>query len=46
MCSWDISPSIGVSITAGAMLLTSTPVPARSLPSDFVKPITAAFEPE
>ena len=32
MCSWVISPSIGVSITAGAMQLTRMPVSATSLP--------------
>jgi hypothetical protein len=35
-----------VRITAGATELTRTPVPARSLPIDFVMPITAAFEAE
>jgi hypothetical protein len=39
-------PSIGVSITAGAMQLTRMPVPATSLPIDFVIAITAAFEAE
>ena len=36
----------GVSITAGAMQFTSTPVPAMSLPIAFVSAITAAFEAE
>jgi hypothetical protein len=43
MCSWLIWSSIGVAITAGATQLTSTPVVARSLPMDFVIPITAAL---
>jgi hypothetical protein len=34
---------IGVSITAGAMQLTSTPVPATSFPIDFAIAITAAL---
>ena len=38
--------SIGVSITAGAMQLTSTPLRATSLPIDFVSAITAAFAAE
>ena len=37
---------IGVSKTAGAIALTSTPVVASSLPSDLVMPMTAAFEAE
>ena len=35
---------MGVSITAGAMQLTETPVPAKSLPTDFVSAITAAYD--
>ena len=34
---------MGVAMTAGAMQFTSTPVVARSLPTDFVRPITAAL---
>ena len=37
---------IGVSITAGAMQLTSTPVRATSLPIAFVIAMTAAFAAE
>ena len=37
---------IGVSITAGAIALTRTPVVASSLPSDLVRPITAALDAE
>src|SRR6266550_2097186 len=43
MCSSLSWPRIGVSMTAGAMQLTSTPEPATSLPIDFVIPITAAL---
>ena len=46
MCSWDIWESIGVAITAGATALTSTPDVARSLPKDFVMPMTAALDAE
>ena len=46
MCSCEMPSRIGVSITAGAMQLTSTFVPARSLPIAFVIAITAAFEDE
>src|SRR4029077_20984228 len=42
MCAASTFPSIGVSITAGATALTVTPSLASSLPSDLVKPITAA----
>ncbi len=45
-CSSESSPSIGVMITAGAMQLTRIPLPATSLPIDFVIPITAAFDEE
>ena len=34
---------MGVSMTAGAIALTRTPLVASSLPSDFVSPITAAL---
>ena len=37
---------MAVSITAGAMQLTETPVRAKSLPTAFVSAITAAFEAE
>src|SRR5919108_114918 len=43
MCSCEIWPRIGVSITAGAMQLTRTPLPATSFPIAFVRAITAAF---
>ena len=45
-CSSDRPSRIGVSITAGAMQLTSTPLRATSLPIDFVIAITAAFAAE
>ena len=45
MWPWESPSRIGVSITAGAMQLTRTPVPATSLPIDFVIAITAAFSP-
>ena len=35
---------IGVSIVAGATALTVTPSLASSLPSDLVRPMTAAFD--
>ena len=41
-----MSPSIAVSITAGAMQLMQTPVLAKSLPTAFVRAITAAFDAE
>ena len=40
---WESPSRIGVSITAGATQLTSTPVPATSLPIAFVIAITAAL---
>ena len=46
MCSWVSSPTIGVSTGAGATQFTSTPVVARSLPIDFVSPITPALAAE
>jgi hypothetical protein len=45
-CSWVMPPSIGVSITAGAMQLTSTPHRETSLPIAFVIAITAALADE
>src|SRR6478752_7300092 len=43
MWCWDSPARIGVSITAGAMQLTRTPLSAASLPIAFVIAITAAF---
>ena len=42
----SVAAFIGVSTAAGATALTSTPVVASSLPSDFVSAITAAFDAE
>ena len=39
--SWDAGPSSGVSVTVGATELTSTPVVASSLATDFVSAMTA-----
>ncbi len=44
--SGAVSAFIGVSITAGAMALASTPVVASSLPSDLVRAMTAALDAE
>src|SRR4026209_1817420 len=46
MWGWDRPVRIGVSITAGAMLLTRMPVPTTSLPIAFVSAITAPFDEE
>src|SRR3954454_993405 len=41
--SGDVVAFMGVSITAGAIALTSTPVLASSLPRDLVNAMTAAL---
>ena len=41
--SGAVSAFIGVSMTAGAIALTSTPLVASSLPSDLVMAMTAAL---
>src|SRR4051794_38019628 len=44
--SAPVSAFIGVSMTAGAIALTRTPDVASSLPSDLVRPMTAALDAE
>jgi len=44
--SSEVNAFIGVSITAGATALTSTPEVASSLPRDLVSPITPALDAE
>src|SRR5690349_3670682 len=46
MCSWVIWSKIAVFAAAGVTQLTSTPVCASSLPRDFVREMTPAFEAE
>ena len=43
MCSGVIWSNIAVCTAAGVMQFTRTPVSASSLPSDLVRPITAAL---
>lgn len=45
-CSWAMSASIGVSITAGATQLTRIRAPAMSFPIDFAIVMTSAFDAE
>lgn len=44
MCDWLIWSKIGVRTAAGVTQFATIPVVASSLPSDFVRPMTAAFE--
>ena len=44
MCCCDIWSKIAVRTAAGVTQLTRMPVFASSLPSDFVSPMTAAFD--
>src|ERR1022692_3768943 len=44
MCCCDIWSKIGVRTAAGVTQFTRIPVFANSLPSDLVRPITAALE--
>ena len=44
MCCCVIWSKIAVRTAAGVTQLTTMPVFASSLPSDFVRPITAAFD--
>ena len=46
MNSLVICSKIGLSTAAGATAFTVTPAVASSLPSDFVRPITAALDEE
>jgi hypothetical protein len=44
MCACVIVANIAVFAAAGETALTSTPLPASSLPSDLVRAIRPAFE--
>ena len=44
MCAWVMVANIAVFAAAGDTALTSTPLPASSLPSDLVRAIRPAFE--
>lgn len=43
MCCCDIESKISVLAAAGVTALTRMPLPASSLPSDLVSPISLAF---